>query len=156
MMTGLQWYVVAAVLAGVLGMFAVVAPRRRRVKFAALVCTAMFLPMTYLAANDLLSRPKPMQIEVAMGHLQNAVVTASVMREDEAIYLWLQMPGVVEPRAYQLPWSEQMAIELHKAQREAEEEGTEVQMQLPDGDASDSDEPVFQAIERIPPPPKES
>ncbi|MFK7858333.1 MAG: hypothetical protein AB8B64_05925 [Granulosicoccus sp.] len=156
MLTGMQWYIVTGVLAGGLALFAILSPRKKQLKFAALVCTTMFLPLTYLAINDLLSRPKPLQIEVAKNHLNDSIVTASLMREDEAIYLWLQMPGIKEPRAYQLPWSEQMAIELHKAEREAEAEGTEVQMQLPEGDALNSDEPTFHATVHNPPPPKET
>ena len=156
MLTGLQWYIVALVLAGLLALFAVLAPRKRLLKGAALVCTALFLPISYLAANDLLSRPKPMEIEIARAQLDDAVVTASLMREDEAIYLWLQMPDVKEPRAYQLPWSEEMAVELHRAQREAEVQGTEVQMQLPDGETQDDDTPVFEAATPVPPPPKQT
>lgn len=155
-MTGLQWYVVTGLLAGALALFAILGPRQRAFKSLALGCTALFLPLSYFAINDLLSRPKPLQIVVAKEHLHNAIVTASLMREDEAIYLWLQMPGVREPRAYQLPWNEQMAIELHEAEREAEVEGTEVQMQLPEGDATDDDEMTFQATAHIPPPPKDT
>lgn len=156
MLTGFQWYIVTAFLAGSLALIAIMAPRRKLLKYTALLCTTLFLPVTYLTVNDLLSRPKPMQIEIAQNHLQNAIVTASLMREDEAIYLWLQMPGIREPRSYQLPWNEQMAVELHKAEREAEAEGTEVQMQMPESDTNESDKPQFQATKRIPPPPKET
>lgn len=156
MLTGFQWYIVAALLAGSLALIAILAPRRRLLKYTALLCTALFLPVTYLTVNDLLSRPKPLQIEIARNHLQNAIVTASLMRENEAIYLWLQMPGVREPRSYQLPWNEQMAIDLHKAEREAEAEGTEVQMRMPEDDGIESEKPQFQATKRIPPPPKDT
>ena len=155
-MTGLHWFVVTGILAGALALFAILAPRKRALKFSALACTALFLPLSYFATNDLLSRPKPLQIEAAKAHLHNAIVTASLMREDEAIYLWLQMPGIEQPRAYQLPWNEEMAIQLHEAEREAEAEGTEVQMQLPEGDATDDDEMTFQATAHIPPPPKDT
>ena len=156
MMTGLQWYVVTGILAGTLALFAILAPRRKSLKSAALICTAMFLPLAYVAINDLLSRPKPIQVVDARDQFENAVVTASLMRENEAIYLWLQVPGITEPRSYQLPWDEQMAIELHEAEREAEAEGTEVEMQLPEGDTLDSDEPIFEATTHIPPPPKDT
>jgi len=155
-LTSLQWYIVTMSLAGVLGLIAVVAPRKRMIKYAALACTASFLPLSYFAISDLLSRPKPLQIVDATERLQNAIVTASIMRENEAIYLWLQMPGIGEPRSYQLPWSEEMAIELHEATREAEDEGGDVQMNLPEGNASDSEEPMFQATTYEPPPPKDT
>ena len=156
MMSGLQWYVVTGMLAGTLALFAILAPRSWSFKSAALVCTALFLPLAYLVTNDLLSRPKQIQVVYAKEQLQDAVVTASVLRENEAIFLWLQVPGIAEPRSYQLPWDEQMAIELHEAEREAEEEGTEVQMQLPAEDSLRTDEPAFQATSHVPPPPKET
>ena len=156
MMTGLQWYIVTGMLAGTLALFAILAPRSWSFKIAALACTALFLPLAYAATNDLLSRPKQLQVVDAREQLQDAVVTASVMRENEAIYLWLQVPGIEEPRSYQLPWNEQVAIELHKAEREAEEEGTEVQMQMPEGDSLGNEEPAFQATSHVPPPPKET
>ena len=156
MINGLQWFSVTLALAGLLALFAILAPRPRWVKCVALMCTALFLPVSYLTANDLLSRPKPLAAEIAKEHLQNAIVTASVLREKQAIYLWLQMPGVEEPRAYRLPWSEQMAVELHKAQREAEQEGTEVQMNMPEGDDPNGEERTFEAIKSAPPPPKET
>ena len=156
MMSGLHWYYVTGILAGVLALFAIVAPSSRSLKSAALLCTALFLPLAYLAVNDLLSRPKPLQTADARVQLQDAIVTASLMRENEAIYLWLKLPGIAEPRSFQLPWDEQMAIELHQAEREAEAEGTEVQMQMPEGDSLDNEEPTFQATSHIPPPPKET
>jgi len=155
MINGLQWFTVTLALAGFLALFAILAPRPRWVKCVALLCTSLFLPVSYLTANDLLSRPKPLATELVKEHLQDAVVTASVLREDQAIYLWLQLPDVEEPRAYRLPWSEEMAVELHKAQREAEEEGTQVQMKMPEGAEPDGDEPVFEAVKSAPPPPKE-
>ena len=156
MISGLQWFSVTLALGGLLALFAVLAPRRRRVKCAALICTSLFLPVSYLMANDLLSRPKPLAAEIAKEHLQDAIVTASVLREQEAIYLWLQMPGIEEPRAYRLPWSEEMAVQLHQAQREAEQEGTDVQMNMPEGEDPSDEEPVFEAIQAIPPPPKDT
>jgi len=156
MMTSLQWYVLAVGLVGTLALLAIAAPGRWQSKSAALLCTALFLPLAYASIDDLLSRPKPMPIAAAKQQLNNAVVTASAMRENEAIYLWVQLPGVSEPRSYQLPWDEKMAIELHKAEREAEVEGTEVQMQVPKGDTFDNEEPMFQAAKYEPPPPKES
>jgi len=156
MINGLQWFSVTLALAGLLALFAILAPRPRWVKCVALICTALFLPVSYLTANDLLSRPKPMATEMAKAHLRDAIVTASVLREKQAIFLWLQVQGVDEPRAYRLPWSEQMAVELHEAQREAEQEGTDVQMNMPEGEDPDGEERVFEAIKAAPPPPKET
>ncbi len=41
--------------------------------------------------------------------LAEATVIAASVREEEAIFLWLQIDGVDEPRAYTLPWSRRAA-----------------------------------------------
>lgn len=155
MLNTLQWFAICLSLVGILALIAILSPAKRRYKCIALLSTGLFLPLGYLVANDLLSRPKPLQIEVLKQHLDKSVVTASVMQEGEAIYLWLQMANINEPRAYHLPWDENLAKELHEAQRNAEESGTDVEMSMVEGDAAYSEKPMFQAKAAIPPPPKE-
>ena len=41
------------------------------------------------------------------------------MREGQSLYLWLQLPGASEPRAYELPWNQQMAQQLQQALEQA-------------------------------------
>lgn len=151
----IQWFAIALCLVGLLALVAILSPAKRRFKSLALLGTALFLPLSYLIANDLLSRPKPLQLEVLTQHLDKSVVKSSIMKEGEAIYLWLQMENVDEPRAYHLPWSDELALQLHKAQREAEQSGTEVEMNMAEGDTQDSEAPMFAAKAAIPPPPKE-
>ena len=78
------------------------------------------------------------------------------MKENEAIYLWLQLPEVEEPRSYELPWSEETAKQLHKAQQDAEQTGTEVKMKKPFEKTMDTEDPVFYAAPQAPPPMKDS
>jgi len=155
MLSTIQWFSITTALVGILALIAILSPAKRRYKLCALLATALFLPLGYLLANDLLSRPKPLQLEVLAQQLDKAVVSASVMKEGEAIYLWLQLEAVDEPRAYHLPWSEELAVQLHEAQRDAEEAGTEVEMEMPEGDTDDAERPMFQAQAPLPPPPKD-
>jgi len=143
MLSSFHWFVVTAVLAAVLALIAIAAPRRRRLKIGSLAVSALFLPLVYMVANDLMSRPKPLHLEGALQHLESASVVASLAREDEAIYLWLKFENIDEPRAYQLPWDEQTAVELHEAQRQAEQEGTEVQVRQPFATERREGDPVF-------------
>lgn len=154
MLSTLHWYFLALTLIGSLASVAIAAPDRLRWKVLALGLTTLFLPVSYLAANDLLSRPKPLQQELLQGQLNKAVVLSSLVREKEDIYIWLKMEGVDEPRAYRLPWNESTAIALHRAQSESEEQGVEMTMEIPEGETLDNSEPVFQV--KAPPalPPK--
>ncbi len=143
------WFVIAATLIAILASIAIWSPRALLLKVSSLVCATALLPVCYLGLNDILSRPKPVMLETIHKDVSEASVLGSVMREGEAIYIWLQIPNVDEPRAYQLPWSEETAKQLHKAQQDAEQTGTQVKMKKPFEKTVDNQEPVFHA----PPPP---
>ncbi len=141
-------------LAGLLGTIGIWSPRRLWVKGTALAVVAAFLPAAYVGYAELLSRPKPAQLELLRGQLTEAGVIGMDLREDEAIYLWLRLEGTNEPRAYVLDWDEQRARELHEAQRGAEANGTEVRMRKPFAGGGGDREPVFYAEPQRALPPK--
>lgn len=149
------WFAIATTLAAVLASIAIWSPRSLPLKVSALLCATAFLPVGYFGLNDILSRPKPTQLEAMHKHVEQVEVLSSVMQENKAIYLWLQIPEVDEPRAYQLPWSEETAKELHKAKQEAEEAGTQVSMKKPFEKTVDNQEPIFYAAPQPPPPMKQ-
>lgn len=151
-----HWFVIGATLAALLSSIAIWAPRSVKIKVAALISAAMFLPIGYISLNDILSRPKPMQLETAHRQLEQVGVVSSLMKEDVGIFLWLQLPEIEEPRSYKLPWSEDMAKQLHKAQQDAEAQGTNVQMKKPFEKTVDSREPVFYAAPQAALPPKQA
>ena len=113
-------------LAAVLAAIAIWSPRALWVKVGALTITALFVPLTYASVVELLSRPKPIELEWIRAGAAEAKVLGADLREGERIYLWLRVPGVDEPRFYMLPWDQKLAEQLHKAQREATEQGTDV------------------------------
>ncbi len=145
----------AAALAAALANIGVWSPRRLWVKLSAVVAVAFFLPVTYGAFSELLSRPKPVGIEWAQRTVPEAVVLGSRTIEDKAIYLWLGLKGQQEPRAYALPWSKNLARQLHAAQKEAKAEGRSVMMRQPFERSLDQMERVFYPEPREAPPPKQ-
>ncbi len=149
-----HWFVTGAALVAILASIAIWSPRSLKLKACALLCTALFLPLGYISLNDVLSRPKPVQLETVHKQLEEAAVVSSVMQENIGIYLWLQLPDIEEPRSYKLPWSEQSARELHKAQQEAESQGTKVKMKKPFEPSADDQEPIFYAAPQPAPAPK--
>ncbi len=129
--------------------------RRPAAKVAAVGLTGALFISGYFSLVELLGRPKPIDLEWGQPDLADATVLGSDMREDEAIYLWLRFDGVDVPRAYVLPWSQDLAQQLQSATRQAEEDGTEVRMREPlNGDRPDDEEPVFYAQPQSPLPPK--
>ena len=63
--------------------------------------------------------------------------------EDKAIFVWLQLPGQEEPRAYVIAWSRRLAEQLSKARQRGEERGEAVRMRKPFEATRDESEPTF-------------
>jgi hypothetical protein len=154
-MTGIPaLFVVAAALAATLATVSIWAPRRVAVKIGALALACAFLPAAYAAMVDLLSKPKPVTFEWWLDSAAEATVLGSSVAEDTAIYLWLQVDGVSEPRAYVLPWDRTIAEQLQKAAREAAERQASVRMRLPFEPTLDDRGPRFYTLPQPALPPK--
>lgn len=149
-------FAVLAGLAAILANIALWSPRKLWVKWSALATTAVLLPAGYMALAEMLSRPKPIEIEWANKTLADAAVLASRMDEGQAIYLWLGIEGVEEPRAYKLPWSEEVARQLHGSQREAKQTGAELRIRSPFESSLEDRAPRFYASPPPPPPLKQA
>lgn len=145
----------AAVTAAVLASIAIWAPRALLAKAGALGCAALFMPLGYAGYSELLSRPKPVELEWWLSQADEATVLGSQMREGSGLYLWLQVQGTEEPRAYRLPWDRKTAEELQQALDEAERNGTGVRMRLPFEASLDRREPKFYALPQPALPPKD-
>jgi hypothetical protein len=115
----------------------------------------LFLPFSYASLVGLLSKPKPLDLEWWQSEAAEAEVFASRLVEDEAIYVWLQLPEVVEQRAYVLPWDRARAEQLQNATREAQQNGGGVRMRLPFEPSLDDHEPKFYAQPQPALPPKD-
>jgi hypothetical protein len=150
-----QLFVVAAALAATLGLISIWAPRRLMIKGTALVTATLFLPVAYASLVELLSKPKPVDLEWWRTDAAEAEVVASRLIEEEGIFLWLQLPDLIEPRAYVLPWDRVSAEQLQEALREAEQRGSGVQMRLPFEPSLDPQEPKFYAMPQPALPPKD-
>jgi hypothetical protein len=145
------WALVAAALASL----SIWSPRRLPAKLAALGATALLLPLTYASLAGLLSRPKPATLEWAQAQAAEAAVLGASIREGEGIYLWLQFPGIPEPRAYVLPWDRKLAQQLQEARRQAERNGSGLAMRMPFERSWDDREPKFYALPQPALPPKD-
>ncbi len=151
-----QLFVATAAAVGLLTLISLWTPRRLAIKGTALATGVLLLPLSYASLVDLLSRPKPIDLEWWQNHAKEATVLGSQMHEGEGIYLWLQLPDVPEPRGYVLPWNRATAEQLQQAQREAEQQdGGEVHMRLPFEPSLEQREPMFYAQPQPAPPPKD-
>jgi hypothetical protein len=152
-----ELFTATATLIGLLTLISLWTPRRLAVKGTALATGVLLLPLSYASLVDLLSRPKPIDLEWWQKHAQEATVLGSELHEGQGIYLWLQLPDVAEPRGYVLPWSRTTAEQLQAAERQAEQQqgGGTVRMRLPFEPSLEDREPMFYAQPQPAPPPKD-
>ncbi len=147
-------YGAIVLIAAALAAIAIRAPRPLALRAGAIVLAGALMATGYAGFAELLGRPKPADLEWAARNISEVTVLASEMREGEAIYLWLQLDDLREPRAYALPWSMAAARQLHRARGEAEEAGTTVRMRTPFRDPDEGGERMFYAAPQPPLPPK--
>lgn len=147
-------FALLAVLAATLSTVSVWSPRRLAVKAGALVVAFGLMGTGYAAMLDLLSKPKPANFEWWLDKVGEATVLGNTMVEDQAIYLWLQLDGVKEPRAYELPWDQRTAEQLQTAARAAAEQQSALRMRLPFERSLDDRDPRFYAMPQPGLPPK--
>ncbi len=152
----LPLFAASGLVAVVLASLVLWSRRSLRIKTVSVLIAALFLPASYSSLVTLLGRPKPMNIETVAIDAEEANVVAVQMQEGEAIYLWLNLPGVAEPRAYVLPWDEKTARELHEAGQEAEGNGTNVRMRMAPASVEDENDQVFYATPQQAPAPKQN
>ena len=149
-------FALLAVLTAILATVSVWSPRRLPVKVGALLVAFALMGTGYAAMLDLLSKPKPASFEWWLAAGGDATVLGNSMVEDEAIYLWLQLDGVKEPRAYRLPWDRRTAEELQTAARAAAERQSSLRMRLPFEPSLDDRDPRFYALPQPALPPKDA
>lgn len=147
-------FIIGVILICLLSSLAVWAPRRAWVRCWAVGLSGIIFVSGYMTLTDMLSRPKPMSLAWAEASVASADVLGSTFVEGEAIYVWLRLPGSMEPRAYKLPWNDQQAQQLQDALNEAGETGTGVQMRQPFDPSEDTEEPLFYALPQPPSPEK--
>ena len=104
----------------------------------------LLIGVIYGGSIELLGRPKPLRLE--WRGTADAQVLGAMPIENEAIYVWLVMPGATEPCAYVLPWSMEAAQQLQDAMNQAEADGTGVRMGIPFEASLDDREPMFYAM----------
>jgi hypothetical protein len=136
----------AVVFALLLGAFIFLVLPRGRVwqRAASATVFVLLIALVYGGSIELLGRPKPVRLE--WRDLEKAQVLGASMREDEAIYLWLQFDGAPEPRVYTLPWSMKTAQDLQNAMQQGEATGTGVEMTMSLESGQDDREPKFHPI----------
>lgn len=117
----LIYYIFAAAVgtAALLASIAIWAPRKTPIRVLALAAMTLFMPIVYVQFVGLLSKPKPVEWAWLERDVDRAEVLSVSFDEGKAIYMWLRLNGMIEPRFYSLPWRQQDAEDLEDAMEQA-------------------------------------
>ena len=148
-------YVILALLFAALVSITIWSRRSLFWRAGALVIGTALIALAYVSLIDLLSKPKPTEMEFSYHDVEEFEVVYADWTEGVAIYLLLRVPNEPEPRFYRLPWKISLAEELQQAMQEAGEENVELKMNNPffDPDVEDR-ERLFYATPQPSPPRK--
>ena len=102
-----------------LASIAIWSPRRLWIRTIALTIGICMLPLGYMSLAELLSKPKPKQLAWFERNVSKAQILGISFAEGKAIYLWMRLPGSIEPRYYSFPWSQKIAESLQDEMEEA-------------------------------------
>ncbi|MGI9524992.1 MAG: hypothetical protein ACR2PG_25470 [Hyphomicrobiaceae bacterium] len=98
---------------------AIWSPRQYWIRCLALSLAMLTIPLCYLAFAGLLSKPKPQRLAWFERSVGSAQLLGASFSEGKAIYLWLRLSGMSEPRYYALPWNRKAAETLQDEIEEA-------------------------------------
>lgn len=117
----LIYYIFAAAVgtAALLASIAIWAPRKTSIRVLALAAMTLFMPIVYVQFVGLLSKPKPVEWAWFERDVDKAEVLSVSFNEGKAIYIWLRLNGMIEPRFYSLTWRQQVAEDLEDAMLQA-------------------------------------
>lgn len=92
---------------------------------------------------EMMGYAKPSVLELSKRSTEESRVISAFIHENEAIYIWMVLPGEKEPRAYKYPYSLEMAKELYEALTEAGESGQGMLMGHPFDSTDGTEEQMF-------------
>lgn len=146
------YYIFAATVgtAALLASIAIWAPRKTPIRVLALAAMALFLPIAYAQFVGLLAKPKPASWAWIERGVDKAEILSVSFDEGKAIYMWLRLNGMIEPRFYSLPWRQQIAEDLEDAMVQANRNNSKVILKDPFSKPS-LEERGGDSIEIIPP-----
>lgn len=143
-------FAAALVVIAVQATIAIWSPRIFWVRVSAVIATAVFIPVAYVALTLLLSRPKPVDFAWFERNADKAAVLGVSLDEGRAIYLWLQVEGHSMPSYYVLPWRQSQAEQLEDTLHAAVQSRASVVLKKPFSKKSLEDKGTL-SIQIVPP-----
>lgn len=119
----MTYFIALTLLLCIAGLIFLFGTKNRRLGLALTIAVVASVALSFVSIADSMGRPRP--VDLSRIGQKDAVVVSAVMKEGIAIYLFLQVYGMDEPRLLALPWDRQLAEHLQKALDEGKEKGNQ-------------------------------
>ena len=102
-----------------------------KIKVITIILGAFSFLISYGSMLEILSRPKPKNLELLNKYANELTLLHVNWVEGEAIYLLVQLDNIIEPRLYKFPWNAAQAQEYDEMLEKGRENGEEVKIANP-------------------------
>ena len=128
----LNWfYAILTILISVIIAITIWSRKDIKYKVLSLLIGTFSYFVSYGAMIEILSRPKPKNLELLNKYANELTLLHVNWVEGEAIYLLVQLDDLDEPRLYKFPWNASQAQEYDEMLEKGRENGEEVKIANP-------------------------
>ena len=101
--------------------------KRTYTKFLILILGISIFLISYVSLLEILSRPKPKNLELLNKYVKEVTLLHVSWIEGESIHILIRLDGIKEPRLYSFPWDPIQAQEFDEALEKGRENDEEVE-----------------------------
>ena len=131
-MNSINWYFfIIVILTAILTSLIFKSRNKTNTKFFTLILGISIFLTSYVSLLEILSRPKPKNLEILNKYVEEVTLLHVSRVEGEAIHILIRLDGVKEPRLYSFPWDHIQAQEFDEALEKGRENNEEVRISNP-------------------------
>ncbi len=101
-----------------------------RTRLTAATVSGVFFLLIFIGFQSMMGLPKLISTEWLVSADEVTVVSYKI-HEKKTIFLWLSIPGKIEPRNYQMPYDAQIAKQLRRQSHQANRTKSKLKMKNP-------------------------
>ncbi len=131
MNTLIWFYITITILIVAITSLTIWARKSSIVRTYALSMATIAVILSYISLLELLSRPKPKELELFNRNAKEVTLLHVSWLEEEAIYILIEIEELAEPRLYKFPWNAEMAQKFDEAIEQGRENGENVKISNP-------------------------
>tara|TARA_B100001093_G_C26630470_1_gene928647 strand:- start:237 stop:803 length:567 start_codon:yes stop_codon:yes gene_type:complete len=156
MNTLIWFYVIITFLIAAITSLTLWARKKALIRICALSLAFITITLSYISLLELLSRPKPKELELLNRNSEEVTLLHVSWLEEEAIYILIEIEELAEPRLYKFPWNTEMAQKFDEAMEQGRENGESVKISNPFTSDTEARKTLVYTAPASPLPPKEA